>query len=135
MASAHGKDTVIIINGVDISAFCTTHTFPFEADEHEITGYGKASHVYRGGLKGGTTPFNVQGWYDNSAGTGPRAVLRPLPGTVVPFIRRPEGTGVGKPQDAGNVHVKKYVETSPVGDIVTWSCDMTLSDDVTSTVQ
>jgi hypothetical protein len=133
MASSHGKDTVVTLNAVDIGANITKSEFGREADEHEITGYGKQSHVVRGGLKGGT--FTMEGWYDTSAGTGARAVIRPLLGTVVPFTRRPEGTGVGRPQDAGNVHVKKYVETNPVNDIVTWSMEGTLSDDVTSTVQ
>lgn len=133
MASSHGKDTVFILNGSDLSSFTTKSDFTREADEHEQTGYGKQSHVYRGGLKGGG--MTAEGWYDNTAGSGPRAVIRPLIGTVVPFIRRPEGTATGRPQDAGNVHVKKYVETNPVNDIVTWSVDLTLSDDVTSTVQ
>lgn len=133
MASSHGKDTVILLNSVDISAFCTKSAFSREADEHDITGYGKQAHVVRGGLKAGSV--TVEGWYDTSAGTGPRAVIRPILGTVVPYIRRVEGTGVGKPQDSATVHVKKYVETNPVNDIVTWSVDLTLSDDVTSTVQ
>jgi hypothetical protein len=133
MASTHGKDTVLIIGGVDISAYCTKSEFSRTADEHEQTGYGKQSHVVRGGLKGGSLTF--EGWYDTTAGTGPRAVLRPLLGTVTTYDRRPEGTGTGRPKDTGAMHLKKYVETNPVADIVTWSAEGTLSDDVTPSVQ
>lgn len=133
MASSHGKDTVLIIGGTDISAYVTKSVFDRGADEHDITGYGKQSHVVRGGLRVGSLTF--EGWYDTSAGTGPRAVLRPLLGTVTTYDRRVEGTGTGRPKDAGSGHLKKYVETNPVNDIVTWSAEMTLSDDVTSSVQ
>ena len=133
MARVHGKSTVIIFNGVDISTHCNSSENTREADEHDLTTYGKDAHVFGGGLKGGKQ--SISGLYDSAAGTGPRAVIRPTIGTVVPFIRRPEGTGSGKPQDSVQVHVKSYVETSPVADYVAWSAELTLSDNVDSTPQ
>jgi hypothetical protein len=133
MTFVHGRNTFISLNGADLSSFTDTSELSREADEHDVTTYGKQAHVVQGGLLGGSA--SMSGTYDNTAGTGPRAVIRPLIGTVVTLIRRPEGTGVGKPQDSVNVHVKKYVETNPVADMVKWSCEMTLSDLVTSTTQ
>lgn len=133
MSFVHGKNTFISVAGANLSTFCNTSELSRDADEHDVTTYGKSAHVVAGGLLGGKQ--GMGGFYDNTAGSGPRAVLRPLLGTVVQLIRRPEGTGTGKPQDTANVHIKNYVETSPVADMVAWACEMTLSDDVVSTVQ
>jgi hypothetical protein len=133
MAFVHGKDTFISLNGANLSTYVTTSELTREADEHDVTTYGKTAHVYQGGLLDGKA--TMSGVYDNTAGTGPRAVVRPLIGTVVTLIRRPEGTGSGKPQDSASVHVKSYVETNPVADMIAWSCEMTLSDAVASTTQ
>jgi hypothetical protein len=79
--------------------------------------------------------MSAGGIYDNTASTGPRAVIEPLVGTKVPAVRRPEGTGSGKPQDTVDVVVTSYVETSPVADMVTWSVELQGSDAVASTTQ
>jgi len=132
MAFVHGKDTYISLNSVDLSAFCNTSSFEREADEHDTTTYGKDDHVFTGGLGKGAA--SMGGIYDNGS-SGPRDTIEPLVGTVVTLIRRPEGTGSGLPQDSVSVLVKKYVETNPVADMVTWSCEMTLSDAVNSANQ
>lgn len=132
MAFQHGKSTVIKLNGSDLSAFTNTSNIERGADEHDVTTYGKNSHVVTGGLGNGSA--SMSGVYDNTA-TGPRDIIRPLVGTVVTLIRQPEGTGAGKAQDSVSVLVKKYVETNPVADMVSWSCDMTLSDAITATDQ
>lgn len=133
MAFIHGKDTYISLDDNDLSAFTNTSELGRTADSHDVTCYGKGSHVFQGGLRNGTA--SMGGIYDNTAVTGPRAVIAPLIGTVVELVRRPEGTGSGKPQDTVNVLVTNYVETAPVADMVTWSCEMQLSDDVDTAAQ
>lgn len=132
MTFVHGKNTYISLNGVDLSAFCNTSNFEREADEHDVTCYGNNSHVFAGGLGKGAA--SIGGVYNDDA-AGPRDTIEPLLGTVVTLIRRPEGTGSGKPQDSVSVLVKNYVESSPVADMVTWTCALTLSGDVTSSNQ
>ena len=132
MAFVHGKNTFISLNGSDLSPYTNTSTFGRGADSHDVTTYGKEDHVFQGGL--GLNTASMGGIYDNGA-TGPRDVIEPLVGTVVTMIRRPEGTGSGKPQDSVSVLITSYVETSPVADMVTWSCEMQPSDAVTSTNQ
>lgn len=132
MAFQHGKSTVVKLNGVDLSAFTNTSSIDRNADSHDVTTYGKSSHVYSGGLGNGTA--SMAGIYDNTT-VGPRDVIRPLVGTVVTFIRQPEGAGVGKAQDSVSVLVTKYVETNPVADMVSWSCEMQLSDAINSADQ
>lgn len=132
MAFTHGKNTFISLNAVDLSAFTDSSEFGREADSHDVTTYGKNSHVYQGGLLDGTVKMG--GTYDDTA-AGPRDTIEPLIGTVVTLIRRPEGTGSGKPQDSVSVLVTNYTETSPVADMVKWSCEMQCSDEVTSSNQ
>jgi hypothetical protein len=135
MALVHGKDTYVSIDAVDLSAYVKTSEFTREIDEHDVTTYGNDSHIVRGGLLGGK--FSMSGVYDTTAVSGPRAKLNGLiaAGINVTLIRRPEGTGSGKPQDSVSVLVKSYVETNPVDDYVAWSCECTLAGDVDSTAQ
>lgn len=133
MAFVHGKSTFISLGGDDLSTFTDASELNLSADSHDVTTYGKNSHVYAGGLKDGKA--TMSGTYDNTAVTGPRAVIKPLIGTVVELIRQTEGAGSGKPQDKVDVLVTGYVETNPVADMVKWSCEMQLSDDVDSTAQ
>lgn len=132
MAFTHGKSTVIKLNGSNLSAFTNTSDLGRESDSHDVTTYGKNSHVFSGGLLNGKA--SMAGIYDNTA-IGPRDVIRPLVGTVVPLIRQPEGAGAGKAQDVVNVLVLDYVETNPVADMVSWTCSMQLSDDINSADQ
>ena len=132
MAFVHGKSTFISLNAVDLSAFTNESSLSRGADSHDVTTYGKNDHVFEGGL--GLNTASMSGIYDNGS-AGPRDTIEPLVGTVVTLIRRPEGTGSGKPQDSVAVLVTSYVETSPVADMVTWSAELQCSDAVTSSNQ
>lgn len=133
MSKQHGKDTVVLVDSKDISQYTNTSSKTFAAMIHDLTTYGNDSQVNAGGLL--TNAATIGGWYDTQAGTGPRAVLLPLRGQTVTFIHRPEGTGSGKPQDSFSVVVGQYVETSPVADYVSWTCDLTGSGDADHTAQ
>jgi hypothetical protein len=132
MALAHSKRTFVSLDGEDLSAFTNTSNFEKNSDEHDVTCYGEDAHVVAGGLLGGTATMG--GFYDTGVG-GPRAIIEALVGQTVEFIRQPEGTGASKPQDKVNVLVKKYNESNPVADYVTWSCDMTFSGTIDSAAQ
>jgi hypothetical protein len=129
----HGKGTVVILGGVDLSAFSKKAGWERAGTPHDTTVFGLDDERYQGGLRKGQA--SIEGDYDSTAGTGPRAVINPLINTVTTLVRRPEGTGVGKPQDSVNVFVEKYTETSAVEDMVKWAVDLKLSGPVTSSVQ
>jgi hypothetical protein len=134
MALVHSKETVITIDGDDISQYCNASDLARSADAHDVTTYGKDSRVFKAGLK--TATGSASGFYDSTASTGPRAVLEPLVGgPAVTLVRRPEGTGSGLPQDSVDVLVQTYTESAPVADFVTWSASLQLSDDITTTAQ
>lgn len=133
MAQTHGKDTVIILDGKDLSGFGTQVTWEKTPDIHDTTTFGKSAHLKQGGLLDGKA--GLEGIYDNTVVTGPRAVLNPIVGQTKTLIFRGEGTGAGKPQDSVSVVVGKYVQTHPVADMVKWAVDLEFSDVVTSTTQ
>lgn len=133
MAFVHGKSTVVTLDSQDLSAFTNTSEITREADSHDVTAYGAEAHDFQGGLKNGTA--SMGGLYDNTATTGPRAVIEPLVGSKVVFTRQPEGVGPGLPQDSATVLVLNYVETNPVADMVTWTCELQLSSVVDTTAQ
>ena len=133
MSTVHGKLTVITVATKDISPYCKTSSYEGSADVHDTTGYGKDAHVKDGGLLDGK--FTCGGTYDNTALVGPRNALKPLLGTKVAVVRKPEGTGTGKPQDSFQAVLSKYVETNPVDDMVSWSAEFEISDVITTTTQ
>jgi hypothetical protein len=133
MTFIHGKNTVVKVATKDLSPFTDSSELEIGADTHDTTTYGNNSHRKSGGLLDGS--FKMSGTYDSTAVTGPRAALKPLTGTTVAVIRQSEGTGSGKPQDAFNAVVSKYVETSPVADMVKWSCEFEIDGDVNSAAQ
>ena len=130
----HGKYTAVLLGGIDLTAYANNSSLDFEPDNSDVTTYGKNSHVFAAGLLNGSA--TVSGFYDSTKVTGPRAAIRALLGVSdVPFIHRPEGTGSGLPQDLVNCVIKKYSQTHPVADYITWSVDLQFSDDVNSTDQ
>lgn len=137
MGKAYSKDLVVLLNGVDLSRFCDTSEHHKKPDVVDVTTYGNDSHRKEGTLLDGTG--SIGGIFDNTtapaSGAGPRAVINPLVGTTVQYIRRPEGTGVGKSQDKVNVVVGEYVETAPVADIVRWTLALEYDGDIDSTPQ
>lgn len=133
MTFVHGRKTYVSLNAADLSAYTDNSDLTRGADSHDVTTYGKDDHVFVGGLKKGNA--SMSGTYDNTVSVGPRAVINPIIGTVVTMVRRPEGTGSGRPQDSASVLVEEYVESAPVADMVKWSVKLTVSDAVTSTTQ
>jgi hypothetical protein len=139
MSTVHGSRTYYSLDGKQVSLSGNANTWERTADSHDTTVYATttttASHVFAGGLGGGTS--TIGGFYDNSTNTGQnaKATIEPLVGTVVAFIERPEGTGSGLPQRSVNVLVTKYTESKPVADMVTWSVDLQHSGTVTYSTQ
>lgn len=130
---AHGRHTVCTLDGDSLTDFSDNSQIEINSDSHDVTTYGKRAHVFSGGLLGGTG--SVSGFYDKGGVTSPQAIIKPLVGSVVEFIHRPEGTGSSLPQDKVDVLVTKYTQTSPVADMVKWTVDLQFSDDVDSTPQ
>lgn len=133
MAEVHSKNTYVSLDDNDLSQWLNDSDWTRSPESHKLTAYGDNNNVYKGGLGDGST--DLSGKYDNTADTGPRAVLEPLLGTNVTLVYRPEGTGTGKPERSVDVMVGEYKETHPVADYVMWTCKLQHSGDVTITTQ
>lgn len=133
MGWQHGKDTDLSVDGKVISAWTNNSELTRGAAGHNVTAYGTDDEAWSGGVRNGK--FTCSGIYDNTVTTGPHDVLDPKVGTVVPVIRRGEGVGTGKPEQAFSGLLVSYVETNPVADMVTWSAEFTVSGGVIETTQ
>lgn len=133
MSRVHGRNTYISIDASDISQHCNTSGFTRSAGAFKTTGYQASRHTYEGDIPDAT--FECGGLYDNTAGTGPRAVLNGQEGTTMLVVRRVEGTGAGKPEDEFSAILTEYVESSPLEGMVTWSAKFQVTGAIDSTVQ
>lgn len=132
MSAVHGRFTVLTVDGIDISRVCKTSSFEGSATVHKNTGYGVDDETKNGGLR--DRKFTCGGSYDDSEDDGP-GFIDDLLGTTVPLVRKLEGPGTGKPQDAFVAVVSKFVTTAPVDDNVSWSAEFEVSGPVTKTPQ
>lgn len=123
MSKVHGSQQVITFGGDAVRV--ANSQLERGGDSHDTTLSGDDDHVFSPGL--GTGSFTCDGIYDNTAGTGPAAVLKPLINTVVEVVRQVDGTGTGKAQEIFDAHITKYTETAPVNDMVKWALDCTVS--------
>lgn len=133
MSAVHSKHTYVSLAGNDLSQYLNDSDWTRSTDVRQLTTYGNDNEVYAGGLGDGST--DLSGTYDNTAVTGPRAVIEPLIGTNAVFVYRPEGTGAGLPERSVDVVVGEYKETHPVADYVMWTCKLQHSGDVTHSTQ
>lgn len=133
MAEVHSKHTYVSLAGNDLSTFVNDSDWTRSTDVRKLTTYGKKNNVYRGGLGDGST--DLSGVYDDAAGTGPEAVLRPLEGQNATLVYRPEGTGPGLPERSVDVVVGEYKETHAAAEYVMWTCKLQHSGDVTHSTQ
>lgn len=132
MARKKSTLTVILVDGNDISQYCTDSNCEESSGTEDNTTYGKTKIVKDPTLGDGA--FGCSGKYDSAVG-GPRSVLKPLVGTKVPIKYRPEGTGAGLPQDAFDAVITKYTETAPVAGYRLWVLEAEPSDTWDSTAQ
>jgi hypothetical protein len=135
MTNVHGKLTAVTLNGVDYSQYANATDFKDATDTHETTTYGRDRKTYKAGLGDGTV--SVGGFYDSTKVTGPRGLFKPIKaaGTEVEFVYRPEGTGSGKAQSRVNVIIASFEESSPVGDMVTWTSELQMTGPLDETDQ
>lgn len=134
MGKVYGRRMYISAGGTDISTYCNTSTFDREAEVDQVTGYGVDDHVYDAdGIRDGT--FEIGGVYDDTAVTSPNVLFDGNEGDSFAIVRRVQGTGVGKPQQAFTAILKKYVETAPVAGHTTWSATFQKTGSVVKTTQ
>lgn len=133
MAKQHSKQTIIYVEGVDISQYCDNSQFSEGADVHDTTGYGSDAHAQNGGLK--KHSFSLGGTYSTTATGTPKAVFGGKSGDTLTIIRLVEGEGASKPAETFDAVLTSYVVSNPVADYVRWTAQLEVDGDVDRTVQ
>ena len=106
----------------DLSAYVTeVRGLPGPRNLNEVTALGDSGARFIPGLEDVT--ITLHGIFDNTATTGPDAVLGPLRshGSAVDFEYGPEGSGSGDVKYSGVCWVLSYELRSRVGSRVEWS--------------
>jgi hypothetical protein len=134
MAFVHGKDTVVLINASDISAYTNSTTDNDSRAVHNTTTYGRDRDTFQSGL--GTGTITIGGIFDNTA-AGPRKIIQPLKevGDAVAFVFRPDGTGSGLQEHSCSVIITAFNVTSPVADMCTWTAELQKTGPIDDTDQ
>lgn len=141
MAFKHGKNSYFAIGTSgsptvlsNISTYLNEVGFPQTAETAQTTTFGDGVTTYVLGLKDST--FSISGLWDASLD----AILAPLVGneTPVAYEYGPVGNTSGSVKysgagGAGNpgVFVTSYEVSSPVGDVVSFSAELQVTDAVT----
>ena len=121
MASFALTDASIVLNGVNISPFCTSVTVSTEVDEQEDTAFGDAWRSRIAGLRDFTLDLDLNGDFAASAVD---ATIWPLLGATTTVVIKPTSAAVSatNPSYTGTVLVKEYSPLDgSVGDLSTTS--------------
>jgi len=132
MAFTHGKDSVFKLDNsggslTDISAYINSVDFPETADVAETSVLGASSKSYIVGLKDST--IAIAGLWDATVDGILGAVVGQS--ATLSFEYSPEGTASGKIKYTGEAILTSYSQSSPVGDVVSYSADFQVSGNVT----
>lgn len=135
MAFRHGKNAVVTVNAVDLSAFCDNLDLAIDVDTADTTTFGSSWKTALAGVAGATV--DLSGDYDPTATTGPAsAIFACISGGVpVAVVHKPGGTLSGQRTNSFNAIVTSYGETSAVGDVVKFKASLLVTGAVTPTTQ
>lgn len=130
MSFVHGKNTVVVVNSKDLSAYTSESEINRGTKTHETSAYGVDAETYGAGLNTGT--FTMGGTYDNTASNGPHDVLCAVYAlnAPVPIVRQPEGDGAGKPLEEFDAILTSFVESNPVSDYIKWRAEFQITGDI-----
>ena len=137
MAKFNSKDSVFQITDTgatlrDISTYITTlDGVPGERELNEVTALGDTGRKHIGGLENGV--ITGEGVFDDTATTGPDAILGPLrtDTTARAWDYGPKGKTSGFVKYSGTMLMRSYRIISRVGDIVTFRFEILVQGAIT----
>lgn len=123
MAFIHGKNTKVLVNQYDLSAFLNNTDMTWEVDTPETTTYGNDDRVFIGGLRGSTLSFS--GFYDATSATTVDAIIPPDLGNATAKLLSYATSGftVGNRVYSVQSFYTNYTVSSPVDGVVGISLD------------
>lgn len=130
MAFLHGKNTKVLLNGVDASSWLRSAQWTEQADVAETSAFGTQAKTFVVGMTG----FQMQlgGMYEDTATTGFDATINPLVGneTLNNLAIAPAGFARGNAAWATSGAITSYDAQSSVGDMVMAGVNVQGSDKV-----
>lgn len=130
MAKHHGKDSTFSIDAVELTTYLDSISMPESVDVAETSTMGQEAKTYIEGMSGGT--ISISGRWDETATTGPDAVLAGLKGAGAnAFEYGPAGDTAGAVIYTGQAILTGYSRTSPIGDVVAFTADFQITGAVT----
>ena len=132
MTFVSGSDVVVILNGTDISPFCTSVEQARSIGLVDITPYGSPGRTHTSALTDGVV--NIAGLYDTDDTFGPKALIEPLLGSTATMTYRPEGAAPGGPEQTYSVLVASYREVAALYDMIRWTAQLQVSGTVATAV-
>lgn len=139
MAFYHGKGLAFKIDNAAgtiqvLTAFVDSVDLDNSVDMGETTTAGAEDKTFVSGQA--EHDISISGKWDDTASTGPDAILFGLVGleTSSSFEFGPAGSAAGKPKYLGECFLTGYKCAAPVGGVVTFTADFKITGAVTRTV-
>jgi hypothetical protein len=118
----HGKSTVVLLNGYDMSAYLNEATQTFSLETGETTTFGSSDKTYVAGLGDGT--ISCSGLFDGAANASDPVIRGELGEEDNTFTVLPEGATAGRTSILANGQITSYEVSSPVSDVVSISAEI-----------
>jgi hypothetical protein len=135
MAFVHGKNTVVLFGGSNLSAYFNDSSTSESVEVGETTTYGAegSSKSYIAGHNDGT--ISLSGLFDGSANAVDEVMTATL-GTDTPVatLVASEGVAIGKRVKIASVEQTSHEITSPVADVVSLSAELQATGGIRSAV-
>lgn len=138
MAFYHGKGLVFKIDNAAgslqvLSAYVDSVDLDSKVDMGDTTTAGAEDKTFVSGAA--EHGLSISGKWDDTASTGPDAILFGLVGleTSSSFEFGPGGSTTGKPKYLGECFLTGYTAKAPVGGVVTFTADFKITGAVTRT--
>ncbi len=126
MATPHGSDSFLSVDGLDISGYVDSTSVVRNQDTSQTTAFGDDDHTFIAGLKHGT--FSLGGHWDPAANTNQVGCFD---GAVVELIYGPEGDTASQVSYTASCFITDYSVDSSVTDKVSWSASFQRSGPLT----
>lgn len=118
----HGKRTVVLMNGTNMSPFLNEATQTQSVETAETTTFADNDKTYITGLGDGT--ISTSGLFDSTAGASNDVLTGALGLEDNTFTVLPEGATLGAESVIANGQLTSYDVSSPVADVVSISAEI-----------
>lgn len=133
MAFIHGKDSAVLLNEHDLSAYFNTADVASSNDTAETTAFGDSAKTYLVGLNDAT--LSLSGMWDGGTDASDETLQGLLGASTTPLVTvNLGGAAIGNSAIVAKAHETSYAISNPVADVVTITADFNASTDNTSNV-